>query len=104
MHKRLFCVLLVLIVGPSAHAWSYKEHVQLTRMAAERIVADPAAPDALKQWLKECLPGMKDMAGEKDFYLHKRVGLDISPFKGLERWAVMPDRHALNDPEGEKVA
>ncbi len=78
-------------LASSAHAWSYKEHIQLTRLAAERLVADPSTPPEMKAWLQKITPGLKDMAGEKEYFLHTRVGTDISNFKGLERWAGTPD-------------
>jgi hypothetical protein len=57
----------------------------------------------MKQWLQSITLGLKDMAGEKEFFLHQHVGVDVSSVKGLERWAAMPDWHALNDPNTVKV-
>jgi hypothetical protein len=89
--RRWFAVVLVLGFVLRAHAWSYKEHIQLTRLAAERLLADPQTPADMKAWLQKLAPGLKDIAGEKEYFLHTRVGMDISSFKGLERWAGMPD-------------
>ena len=89
--RRWFAVLIVLLFVSRAHAWSYKEHIQLTRLAAERLIADPQTPPEMKAWLQTICPGLKDMAGEKEYFLHTHVGKDISNFKGLERWAGTPD-------------
>ena len=89
--RRALLALFVLCFALPAHAWSYKEHIQLTRIAAERIIADPDAPPAMKDWLRQITPGLRDLAAEKEFFLHTHVGRDVSNFKGLERWAAMPD-------------
>ena len=39
-----------------AAAWSNKEHIQLTRIAASRLIADPATPEPMRQWLKAAVP------------------------------------------------
>ena len=40
------CLLgLVATLAPHARAWSYKEHIQLTRIAAARLIADPQTPE-----------------------------------------------------------
>ena len=46
-------LLSILICCQSALGWSYKEHIQLTRIAAERLIADPSTPPAMKQWLQQ---------------------------------------------------
>src|SRR4051812_11558585 len=91
MMRRLVGLAFLLVFASRAHAWSYKEHIQLTRLAAERIVADPQTPPEMKAWLVQITLGLKDMAGEKEYFLHTHVGRDVSVFKGLERWAAMPD-------------
>jgi hypothetical protein len=89
--RRWLVAFVVVIFVSRAHAWSYKEHIQLTRLAAERLVADPQTPADMKAWLTKITPGLKDLAGEKEYFLHTHVGQDISNFKGLERWAGTPD-------------
>ena len=72
-------------------AWSLKEHILLTRIAAEELIADPATPPAMKDWLKAANRSGHDMEGEKDFLLHQRVGLFPRAVDGLGFWGGMPD-------------
>ena len=85
-------MLLAAVLCPApARAWSNKEHVQLTRIAAMRLVNDPATPPAMKAWLREAMPGMTDMAGEKAYFLTARVGVYPTGARGLSFWAAVPD-------------
>ena len=105
MIRMLFVLVFALatIVAPRALAWSSKEHAQFARMAAERIVADPTTPPALKAWLSQATPGMLDEAGEKDYFLHTRVYPAKLHFQGITEWATVPDEHALHDPGNWRV-
>jgi hypothetical protein len=96
------CPVLSLLIPITAHAWSYKEHIQLTRIAIERLVNDPSTPPDMKQWLQQVTPGLSDPDGEKEYFLHQTIGLDTSHFTGLLRYATKPDEHAL-DKNGPKV-
>lgn len=87
-----------------AQGWSNKEHIQLTRMAAERLIADPATPPAMRRWLVAAIPHPLDAAGERDYFLHRRVGLITRGEDGLPFWATMPDMIALTDPPDRKVS
>jgi hypothetical protein len=93
----------LLVFTPFASAWSYKEHIQLTRIAIERLLADPTTPPAMKDWLRRSQPQILDMTGERDFFMHARVGKDPKAFDGITMWAYMPDEHALNDPSSARV-
>jgi hypothetical protein len=99
----LLAMFTACAIAPSARAWSAKEHAQFARMAAERIVADPSTPPALKDWLTRATPGMLDVAGEKDFFLHTRVYPAKLHFQGITEWATVPDEHALHDRASSKV-
>ena len=78
----------------SSFAWSTKEHIQLTRLAAEGLLADPATPEAMKQWLRKAAPGLPDAQGEKAFLLNARIGLFPRGESGLAFWATVPDLEA----------
>src|SRR3954465_8894212 len=107
MHQRLRLALIVLcvvvVVGGGLQsmtlAWSHKEHIQFTRLAAERLIDDPNTPADMKEWLRKSLPQPLDMAGEQDYFLHTHLGLHPKGYDtGLTHWAYMPDEHALGDP------
>ncbi len=102
--KNLIAVLslfLVLAVVSPASAWSGKEHIQFTRIAMERILADPTAPQSLKDWIKQVLQNPKTMKEEETFFMASKVGnTDGKEFGGIEYWIVAPDVHAQKDPKG----
>lgn len=83
--------LIVLVASSPLFAWSNKEHMQLTRLAAERLMNDAATPAAMKAWLKEQVPDATDMEGEKQYFLHRRVGIICRGAVGLSFWGTMPD-------------
>jgi len=95
----------VLLLGcPSAFGWGTKEHVQFARLAAERLIARPDTPPAMREWLKRNVGGPPlTIEQERDYFLHKRVGAVPRDADGLAYWATMPDMHALMDPPGKKV-
>jgi hypothetical protein len=74
-----------------ARAWSNKEHIQLTRIAAELLVADPSTPAAMKDWLKNANRQNLTMEQEREWFLHQRVGTFPRSADGLGFWATMPD-------------
>ena len=94
----IWCVVLAVVVWTAqAGAWGNKEHIQLTRLAAERLLADAQTPAEMKAWLKEAVPGSMDMAGEKEYFLHKHVGIIVRGVDGLPYWATMPDMIAMTE-------
>lgn len=105
--KRLlaFAVAACSILPLPAHAWSFKEHIQFTRLAAFRIINDPSAPQGLKDWLKANTPTLESMDAERAFFLHERIGdkPDASKLSGLTWWVCVPDIDALdkNSPPTE---
>ncbi|MGH7213791.1 MAG: hypothetical protein ACREIT_03390 [Tepidisphaeraceae bacterium] len=84
-------LLLVLTNCPTLHAWSNKEHIQLTRLAAMRLIDDPATPPEMKTWLRQITPGLRDMDGEREYFLHARVGQYPRDVDGIEFWVTVPD-------------
>jgi hypothetical protein len=87
----LAAFFLLLVFASRAHAWGTKEHVQLTRIAANRLIADPSTPPAMKKWLEQNTPGSRDMAAEREYLLHTRFGVVPRSVDGLPYWSVMPD-------------
>jgi hypothetical protein len=90
--------LLVSLFTPSAQAWSTKEHILLTRLAAIRLIADPATPADMKGWLRDSFPGLgTDVASQREFLLTARLGPFPRGADGTAFWAVVPDLEALID-------
>jgi len=106
MRLPLLVVLSVLALTPStSHAWGTKEHLQLTRLAAERLIADSATPPDMKAWLKDAAPSLMDMEGEKSWFMNERIGIVPRGADGIIFWAVMPDVTIfLEGREEKKVA
>src|SRR5687768_7879746 len=106
-HMRGFSILLativVLLAPASLLAWGTKEHIQLTRIAAARLIADEKTPPAMRQWLRDATPGVMDMEGEKRFFLERRQGIVPRGADGLPFWSVVPDAVGLMDQRKEKL-
>jgi hypothetical protein len=84
-------VVAVLALTFPASGWSNKEHLQLTRIAALRLVNAPDTPADMKAWLREAMPDLSDMESEKQFFLTARVGPYPVGARGLGFWACVPD-------------
>ena len=104
-HLLAAAVLLLAALCPApAAAWSNKEHMQFARLAANRLIADPNTPPAMKAWLLAGLAGRQtDMAAEKQWFLTERVGLIVRATDPLPYWAAMPDMMVMADAEYKKV-
>ncbi len=104
MIRPSFIVLLMMIAAAEAKAWSHKEHMQLTRIAAQRLMARADTPAAMKEWLaKGIAGGPADMEAEKQFLIHKRIGIIPRGVDGLPYWTVMPDMIGLIDRDQRPV-
>ncbi|HEX8911538.1 MAG TPA: hypothetical protein VF796_04190 [Humisphaera sp.] len=103
--RSLLCaVALLLLVTSPAAAWSNKEHMQFARLAAERLIADPATPPAMKQWLADGLGGKPwAMDAEKQYFMTARVGLIVKSADPITYWATMPDMMVMADQEYKKT-
>ena len=100
MIKTLSCLLLLLALADTALGWSHKQHIQLTRIAAQQLNIDPDTPAAMKEWLKKGIAGgPQNLEEEKEYLLHKHVGLVPHGVDGLPFWAVMPDMMGMIDRE-----
>lgn len=105
MHRHLLAPAVFLLAMTShTFGWSTKEHVQLTRIAANRLIADPSTPPAMKAWLEQNNPGPRDLASERAYLLNARMGIVPRAVDGLPYWAVMPDLVIYTDPQNAKVA
>lgn len=103
MHRHVLAIAVFLLAFTShALAWSTKEHVQLTRIAANRLIVDPSTPPAMKQWLEQNTPGPGDLAAERAYLLNARIGIVPRAVDGLPYWSVMPDL-MINLEPGKKV-
>jgi hypothetical protein len=91
----VFVAALLSVATPPARAWGNKEHIQLTRIAARRLIADPATPDAMKAWLKQANPGILTADQERDYFLTARVGPFPRGVDGLPYFATVPDAMAI---------
>jgi hypothetical protein len=93
----LCCMLLA---ASPAGAWCFKEHIEFARLAAERLIADPDTPPAMRDWLRLAVPQQLDAAGEEDYFMHTKVGFTpagYGGFKGILQWVYMPDVRALGE-------
>jgi hypothetical protein len=99
----LVVVLTFLSLTPRAMAWGNKEHIQLTRLAATQLLADPATPPAMKQWLRDNTPGELTIDVERRYFLNQRIGLIPRNVDGLPYWATMPDMNVFTDRPDSKV-
>jgi hypothetical protein len=89
-------VFLLLLTAP-ASAWSTKEHILLTRLAALRLLERADTPVEMKAWLRSAVPNLPDLDGDRDFLLNARVGVFPRGADGIPFWAVVPDLDALMD-------
>jgi hypothetical protein len=94
---RVVAFLLVFtFFSTAAQAWGNKEHIQLTRIAVNRLLNDPATPPAMKEWLKQITPNLFDMKQEEEYFKKAKVGYikDGGTHTLIEYWAIAPDIHA----------
>jgi hypothetical protein len=107
MRKIVLLALITLLVWTSsAHAWSYKEHILMTRLAAGRIMADDDAPEGLKDFVREHCPEAEAF-DLRDFVMNVHVGRQPEGYDGLAFWSIHPDFDrstpvpAFNSTEGK---
>lgn len=96
-------VLFVLLYASETRAWSYKEHIQLTRIAVARLIAHPDTPEDMRRWLRQAVPEIPDMAGEREFFMKARIGTKPGGYDGMLHWSYIPDVHATGDPRNATV-
>src|SRR3954470_16497426 len=98
----LIVTLCCLTITSSALGWSNKEHMQLTRIAAERLIVDAKTPPEMKAWLRRGVLQPLDMQTEREWFLKERIGLIVRTTDPLPYWATMPDMVALTDQDYKK--
>ena len=98
---RIAVLVAFFTAAATARAWSNKEHVQLTRIAASGLIADPKTPPQMREWLKQACPDLLNETQEREFFLKKRVGLIPRDVDGLPYWTIVPDIEALIGGRGE---
>src|SRR6185436_15933842 len=84
-------MLFLLATLGAARAWSLKEHVMLTEVAAMRLVADPSTPEGLRAFLSSALARSLTLAEERDYYEHARIASEGDRAPTLEWHATAPD-------------
>lgn len=99
----LFGLALICLMGRPVLGWSYKEHIQLTRIAVARLLEDPQTPPGMKQWLRQAIPDLPDRAGEREFLLHGRIGNNPTGLTHMLHWVCMPDVQAQRAPRNSTV-
>jgi len=100
---RVIALFLVLILPQYALAWGTKEHMMLTRLAAQLVLADPTAPEEMKLWIRETNPDLGDIKKIESYFMNERVGIFPRGADGLAFWVVVPDLMSAGDPPGKKV-
>src|SRR3954469_13894865 len=93
-------VFFLLLLAAPAPAWSTKEHILLTRLAALRLLERADVPVEMKAWLRSAAPNLPDLDGDREFLLHARIGVFPRGADGIPFWAVVPDLDALMDSAG----
>src|SRR2546426_6773060 len=102
MRSIIIAAALLLLLAPSARGWSTKEHIQLTRIAIERLIDDPTTPPDMKQWLRDSTPGVLNMDAERKWFMEQRQGIVPRGADGIAYWCVIPDTTVLIEGRGEE--
>src|SRR5213593_4410991 len=100
MRNSAIVAMVLFLLATRALAWSSKEHVLMTRVAASRLLARKDTPAEMKAWLRAATPNRPDVNGEREYLLKARVGVFPRGVDGLPFWATVPDLNALTDSGG----
>jgi hypothetical protein len=98
-YTTIFSIVAVLALshlgGQRADAWSYKEHVALTRLAALRLIEDPTTSPALRDWLAEHV-APEPIDQQRRWFIEARVGINPDPaiITALSYAVLVPDIEA----------
>ena len=89
----LAALALALAAPGPAFGWAHQGHIIITRLAALRIIDDPAAPRGLRDFLSSNMESSLEEC--RDLALHETVGADPQDdprfSTGLDKWCTMPD-------------
>src|SRR5215212_8353092 len=102
MTRILLAAGLLLCLAQPLSAWGTKEHIQLTRIAAERLLDDPATPPEMKNWLRLILPERLDMEAERQWFMTQRMGVVPRGVDSVAFWCVMPDLTIALEGRGQE--
>ena len=91
---------LAIRAATPAHAWSHQGHILLTRLAALRIIDDPAAPQGLRDFLKANMPHTKEDCHQ--LATTEFTGADPKNLTGFDAAATLPDR-IQTTPDGKTL-
>ena len=94
------CVALLLGLAGRAEAWSFKEHILVTRLAVQRLLDDPQAPPQMKAWLREISPAAGDMESARVLLVETQIGAEPQGLEKLDYWVIFPD--IARKVDGEK--
>ena len=83
--------LLTFLLAQAAAAWSFKEHILVTRLAVQRLLADPSTPPEMKAWLQEVCPTAGDAAAARTLLVETYVGPEPVGLEKLDYWCIFPD-------------
>lgn len=84
-------LFLILLFPTSVFAWSHKEHVLVTRLAVQRLQADPETPEAMKDWLRKAAPTAGDLKSARKLLTEEHLGARPEGLEKLDYWVVFPD-------------
>src|SRR5688572_29214968 len=70
----LLACLLTFLLGQTTAAWSFKEHILVTRLAVQRLLADASTPEEMKAWLREASPAAGDATSARTLLVETYVG------------------------------
>jgi hypothetical protein len=102
--RHLAALVCICAWAAPALAWSTKEHILLTRIAAGRLTAHPETPPQMRQWLLKAIGDKPlDLAAERSYFLDQRVGAFARGADGLMFWAAYPDLAAMADKADRKI-
>jgi hypothetical protein len=97
-HWLLLAFAAILMIAAPARAWSTKEHILLTRLAVQRLIADPATPPAMKKWLIQNTPNAPaDLPALRQWFLTQYIGAFPPGADGLSFFATLPDLDGMSD-------
>ena len=84
-------LILSLFVAAPAWGWGNKEHIQLTRLAVDRLLEDPKTPQEMKDWLRQVSPPPMSMDAQRQWFVTAKVGPVANDVKGLDYYVCEPD-------------
>lgn len=91
--------LALLFTATTAQAWSSKQHIMITRLAAIQLLNRQDVPEDLKQWIRSHMPETLTMEAVQEFYFNEKQDAQPVGVQGLSYQAVMPDLVAMQSKD-----